>query len=306
MKKILIVVLLSTVTLSIHAQKIKIKKEEILVDKIKIGTIEKIKIKNDTLIDLYHEIKDNTGNPVFRFRGGFIESLLFQGKKKYFFHTIEFLETKKRAAIQDGKYYPTKKQMANYLVNYNLLNKDGVNTTSVSEYILNKDELPEEIQQTIKKEKELKAYASFKADRPLSDPIFVFFNKTTSGVSAISDNLVTKSRYHIYQGIKDPKTNEFVSKTFIGYAIAEDIISGEKTGWSTNPPKNYRPNPRGSYKLLVYNTKNVPIASYFSNTYKTYYPYEEFGITKNKLSTIESIKERMEYIAYDLMIKNML
>lgn len=300
MQKKIFTIVLTLVTFSTQSQKIKIKKGDILVDKIKIGHVEKIKIKNDSLKETYHKITDKDGNHVLNFRREYIESFLFLSDKKYFFHTIESVKEQKRAAIQNSKYYSSEKQMAKYLVENNLLNNNGLNENVVSELILNNDLLPKDIQQIIENEKEVVSYAKYKVDRVLSDHIYIFFDKTKTGYSDIKHlGLVVKSRYNIYQGIKDPKTNEFVSKTFIGYAIAE---------WASDSEVNSktRPNPKGRYSLIVYNTKKVPMASYVFITYKTYHPYEEFGPTKNKLSRIENVKGRIEYIVSDLISKEML
>jgi len=301
-----IFIVLVTTCISMQAQKVKVKKGDILVDKVKVGHIEKIKVKNDSLNEAFYKIVDNSGRHIFNFRNEFIVSPLFLDDKKYFFHTIEYVIKGKRAAIQDLKYYPTEKQMAKYLISSNLLDNDGVNDSAIEEFIISKDILPPNLQKIVKEEEELKAYASFKVDRLISDPVFVFFDRTTSGTSAVSDGMVTKSRYNIFQGIKDPKTNEFISKTFIGYAIAEDFITSEKVGWYTNPPKDYRPNPKDNYKLIVYNTKGVPLASYQFLTYKTYHPYEIFGPTKTDLRGINSVEERIKYIDGDLIEKNIL
>ena len=300
MKNILFTLLLTLITIVTQAQKIKIKKGAILVDKVKIGQIEKLKIKNDSVNETYHQVSDNEGNPVFNFRGEYIESLLFLEDKKYHFHTIESVKEQTRAAIQNPKYYPSKKQMAKYLVNYSLLNEKGVNQDAVTELILNKNILPDDIQKVIEEEKELLSYAHYKVDRELSDPVFIFFDRTKTGFSDLKYmGTAVKSRYNIYQGIKDPKTNEFISKTFIGYAMAEwksDIKANNKS----------RPNPKGKYSLVVYNVKHVPLASYLYISYKTYHPYEEFGPTKNKLGRIESIVGRIEYIVFDLLAKKRL
>ena len=300
MKNIIITLLLTLVGIGVQAQKIKIKKGAILVDKVKIGQIEKIKIKNDSVKETYHQVSDNEGNPIFNFRQEYIPSLLFLEDKKYRFQTIESIMDQKRAAIQNPKYYPSEKQMAKYLVNYNLLNEKGVNKDAITELILNKDRLPDAIQKVIEEEKEIRSYANYKVDRELSDPVFIFFDTTKTGSSDLKYlGIALKSRYNIYQGIKDPKTNEFVSKTFIGYAMAEWKSDGQVNNKS-------RPNPKRRYSLVVYNVKHVPLASYLFISYKTYFPYEEFGPTKNKLGRIESVVGRIEYIVFDLLAKNML
>jgi len=300
MKNIIITLLLTLVTIGAQGQKIKIKKGAILVDKVKIGQIEKLKIKNDSVKETYHQVSDNEGNPIFNFRQEYIPSLLFLEDKKYRFQTIESIMDQKRAAIQNPKYYPSEKQMAKYLVNYNLLNEKGVNQDAITELILNKNRLPDAIQKVIEEEKEIRSYANYKVDRVMSDPVFVFFDRTKTGSSNLQYLSTTvKSRYNIYQGIKDPKTNEFVSKTFIGYAMAEWKSDGQVNNKS-------RPNPKGRYSLVVYNVKHFPLASYLYISYKTYHPYKEFGPTKNKLGRIESVVERIEYIVFDLLAKNKL
>jgi hypothetical protein len=291
---------------SIQAQKIKVKKGDILVDNVKIGQIEKIKVRNDSLRENYFKIKDNSGEHVFNFKNEFVESSLFVGDKKYFFHAIEYVKEAKSAAVQDPKFYPSEKQMAEYLVKYGLLDESGVLEAGIDKYIRTKERFPSDIQKIIDEEENIRSYAKFKVDRLLSDPVFVLFDKTTAGPGSIMEGVVTKSRYNIYQGAKDPKTNEFISKTFIGYAIAEEHITSEKVGWSTNPPMDYRPNPNSRYTLVVYNTKNVPMASYVSLTYKTYQPYEVLGPVQTDLPKIERIEERISYIAKDLIEKNIL
>ena len=77
MKNIIITLLLTLVTIGAQSQKIKIKKGAILVDKVKIGQIEKLKIKNDSVKETYHQVSDNEGNLIFNFRQEYIPSLLF-------------------------------------------------------------------------------------------------------------------------------------------------------------------------------------------------------------------------------------
>jgi len=302
-----ILFLLSFVVLQGFSQKIKVKKGEIFVDKEKIGQMEKIKVKPRVYV---YKITDNNGEHVFNFRTEYAPSLLANGSNKYLYYTIESVKDEKRASVQNKKFYPSKKRIAKYLVNSNLLTKDGVNKDAILEYILNKDSLPNKIQKKIKAEQELISFAKFKIDRNTEDPIYVFFDKTTVGKSVLNGRRVLKPRYNIYQGIKDLKTNEFVSKTFIGYAIAESVMSNDNTpGASVNAPKNYRPHPESSYELIIYNTKNVPIASHTSFRYITYYPFEEFKLLSEKareIKKIKNVKKRIGYITRDLIDKKIL
>nr|WP_299172754.1 hypothetical protein [uncultured Allomuricauda sp.] len=288
------------------AQKVKIKKGDILVDNVKIGHVDKVKVKNDSLNETFYKVTDNSAEHIFNFRNEFIESPLYFEDKRYFFHTMEYVKEQKWAAVENPKFYPSEKQVAKYLVSHDLLDKEGINDAAISKFTRNKGVLPSSIQKLIKEEEELATYARYKVDRLLTDPIFVFFDKTTAATSAVSNALVTKSRYTIYQGIKDPKTNDFISKTLIGYAIAEEIITSEKIGWSTNPPIDYRPNPKSGYRLFVYNTKHVPMASFRFITYKTYHPYGNFGPMQSNLRDINSLEGRIEYIASDLIDKGVL
>ncbi|SDX16900.1 hypothetical protein SAMN05444411_103257 [Lutibacter oricola] len=287
-------------TIDIQAQKIKVKKGDILVDKIKFGHIEKVKIKNDSIKETFYKVTDNNGEHVFNFRSEYAKSLLLVNDKSYYYYTIEYVKDKKRAAVQNPKYYPSEKQMAKYLITNNLLNKEGENIEAVSKLITNKGLLPKNILEIITAEKETLSYAKFKVDRVLTDKVYVFFDKTTSGESDFRfRDLAVKSRYNIYQGVKDPKTNEFISKTFIGYAKVE---------WKSQEQINSksRPNPKGRYSLVVYNTKHVPMASYLFITYKTYHPYKEFGPTKTKISKTETVTARIKYMVNDLLHKKMI
>lgn len=299
MKKLLTTLFILFVVLSVQSQKIKVKKGEIFVDKVKIGSIEKIKVKNDSLKETYFKVTDNKGTHVFSFRTQYTKSLLYDEDKKFNFYTIEYIEKQKRAGVQNPKYYPSQKQMAKYLVAYNLLNKEGIIMEGVAENILSKELFPPELSAEIAKEKELLSYVDFKVDRLLSDPIFIFFDKTKSGTSnVVSHGLFSKSRYNIYQGVKDPKTNEFISKTFIGYAIAERKLESLAKASKTD-----RPNPNEKYSLVVYNTKEVPLASYLFITYSVYHPFESFPPTKTKLGRIKKVEERIKYIVNDLLNK---
>lgn len=291
-----------------YTQKVRIKKGIILVDRNPIGQIKSHKEKKeDSKVDRYVMIFDNNGDHVFNFREEYVNSVLYHSDKKYFYKTVEEVKNGKKAYIDKSGYYHSRKQIAKLLVDYQLMNGDGVNPVAVKKYITDQKDIPPHILNTLDKEQEILEYAGFKVDRVIGDPVFVFFDRTIADRGDVIRGRVTKSIYNIFQGIKDEKTNEFVSKVFIGYAIAEAGIMGkEQIGWSVNPPKNYRPHPKSSYSLILYNTKNVPLASYIFLTYKHYHPYKEFGITETKLSRLRTIEEKILYMTTDLIQRNML
>lgn len=285
----------------ITAQKLKIKKNEIWLDKKKVGNVEKIKNKKRDINVGSYSFTDLEGIQQFIFRQEYISSLLYYEDKKYFFYTLENIKTNQRAFIDIPKFYFSKKKIAQFLLDFKFLDE----TDDFKDYFELYNGIPKDIQIKISEEKSVLEFVDYKVDRVRTDPVFIFFEQTIAGNGSVISGRVTKSIYNIVQGVKDPRTNSFIEETYIGYAIVE-LGVGNKIGGSVNPPSDYRPHPLDQFSVIVYNTKDVPLASHYFLTYKQYNPYQEFKLSDAPLSSIKSVEGRIDFIVKDLIQRNMM
>lgn len=284
----------------IVGQKIKVKKGKIWLDKYYIGTVQKPKKKKYSVFNHLYEVYDRHGIQRYVFRHEYVLSKLYNKDKRYFFYTIQELESNRKASIVKPHFYLSKKQIANFLIDSKLLTKSPEASHGMAFNTSLHEGIPEDVKSKISREKTILEFVNFKIDRYKKDPVYVFFKKTVPDYGSITTGRVTKSIYSIVQGVKDPKTNDFISMSYIGYAVAEEPV-GDKIGWTVNPPRDYRPHPLSQYSLIVYNTKDVPLASYRFLTYKHYHPYKEYRILENPLNSIESVEGKIHFIARDLI-----
>ena len=270
-----------------------------------LGKIERIKNKKEDINVAHFNFIDLEGKQRFLFRQEYITSLLYHKDKKYFFYTIENVDTNQKAFIDIPKFYFSKKKIAQFLLNFNFLDETSDFEARFKEYFELYNGIPKDIQAKISEEKAILEFVDYKVDRVRTDPVFIFFKKTIAGNGAVINGRVTKSIYSITQGVKDPKTNDFIEEANIGYAIVE-LGVGSKIGWSVNPPFDFRPHPLDQYSVIVYNVKDVPLASHYFLTYKQYNPYKEFKLSDAPISRIKSVEGRIDFIVKDLIQKNMM
>lgn len=273
MKKILLLFTIFTLSIHSNAQDVKIKKDNILVDKVKIGSIEK---KGNWLMGTTYYVKNNNGDRVFTFSKKYANSVLYPELIKYGFDALIF-EDNSFIAISDEKYSQDDEEIAEYIVKYGLLDEKGVNKESVLKLISNSDTVTGSIKSTLEKESVLRKDIDFQVAR-VSKNYAVFIHKTNK----YNDH---KLVYDIYQF--DSLENDHNDKTLIGYAEQKQDSEG-----------------KSSYTL--FNSKGVPLAYFTSglngSRYFHFKPGKEvkrFGINSNSSAEVAIETMALDLIRYD-------
>lgn len=260
-----------------HAQKIKLKKGDIYINKLKVGHVKKVK----TATDNYYQFKDTKGVNFCRAKQTFIPSLLFKGDKEYphrFFYADKIKDT---LTIIQENYWLNPKRAAEYLSKIGLLNTKGFVMDSIAPLIATTPKYPQWIQENIEQEKALTNHIDYKITRTINDSL-VLKEQTQIQTSGQLKRLPSKvTRIDIYQ-----KNGE--EEILIGYGLHEiQDISGYQY-------------------YYIFNMKDVPLSFFDTFKYKIYYPYQEFGITGNKLRNITSYQNIILEMALDLVKSNKL
>ena len=263
--------------LTSYSQKIKIKKGEIFINKLNVGSIEKIKSDEGN----YFQIK-NTENDIFcNVKQTSIPSILFKGNKEYPHRIIYQGKITDTITITEKNYWLNSKRSLEYLLKIGLLSPKGFHSEKINELVTNTPKYPAWIEKELKAEEALAKHIDFKISRKVNDSIILKELSPTETRGQLNRAPVLATRVNIFQ-----KNGE--DEILIGYAIHEvESISGY------------------TY-YYIFNTKNVPLSFFDTFKYKLYYPYQEFGLTKNKLRSIEGLQNIVSEMALDLIKTNKL
>ncbi len=300
--KNLFLLFISFVFISTQAQKIKVKKDIIYIDKEEVGKIKKRKVEDSLATRKFnlYEIYDKNNQHVFDVGMKFMTSPLYHKDKLYTYYTVKYIPTQKEAAINDNNFYLGKKKIVKYLYDNVLFDQNGANMDGIEINIDMADSIPVKVKQELEKEKEKIKDGYYIINRVKSDPIFFKYIETNDGFSFLNEKTVTTQKYAIYQGKKDPKTGFYLRKTLIGYLLVE------------YPRGNTKMKPQN---IVILNTKNVAVAKVNTFDYHMYFPYKEIPYKKrmNKgnepYSTIfrtQPVLEKANMIILDLIKNNRL
>ncbi|WP_299187089.1 hypothetical protein [uncultured Aquimarina sp.] len=254
-------------------QKIKVKKGEVFIDKVKVAHIEKIKAKG-----LRHfQISDLDKKPLFRAGDLKVESLLFPSDKSYPYNAF-FRDEAKDTLLINSKhhYFLSKKKIFKLAMEMGIFTPEGFQTTKFEELVEQTPKRPERILKKLDKERTLLSGKGHRVERDFNDlDIHLIAFPSEKAYSQLNKSMVDQVKYNIYIG--DPHIEEG-DHTLIGSAIREvGTVSGEY--------------------FFIFNTKKFPLASYHSMTFKIYGNKKELGIMDHdiKLSMgskrSEAIKE---------------
>jgi len=301
MKKLLLS-FISFTLISVQAQKIKIKKDIIYIDKQEVGQIHKRKVKDSLAsrkIKIY-EIYDKNKQHVFDVGFKLMASPLYKKEKIYTYYTVKYVPTQKEAAINDKNFYLGNKKIVKYLYNNSLLDKNGVNMDGVEVNINMADSIPAKIKEQIEQEQQKLKDANLIVNREKKDPVFLEYISTENNFSFFRGAPVTTKKYAIYQGVLDPAKNFFKRKTLIGYLLIE--YPRENTTLRYND-------------LVFLNINNIAVAKVNTFDYYMYFPYKEIpyktrmNAGNEPYSTIfktKSVLDKANMIITDLIKDNRL
>lgn len=284
-KQVLIIALFFLTSLIASAQKIKEKKGEIFLDKVKIANIEKIKTEKPK----YYQISDVDGAPLFKVKTLSYQSILFHTDETTDYHIVTGDKIQDTLAIDQKGFYITQKRIAKYVVEAGFLNSNGYNETNIPDLIAKSSTIPAKIKKLKTKEEELKKDINYRVERDFSNTnIFVKTNAPQYTNSVKNTMAVTATEVEIYQNTttEDSPDSE---PLLIGYGVYEYSTTSNTVTY------------KNSYLL---NAKKVPLASYNDITYKTYVPYKE--INDDTLNALKTKGEIFKQMALDLIEKGKL
>lgn len=105
------------------AQKVKVKKDHILLDKVKIGGIQKIKTERPK----FYQILDNDGTPLFKIKTISLKSPVFHNDNIYGYNVVTGDKITDTLAIDPNGFYLTQTKVAKYVVEQGFLDANGYN-----------------------------------------------------------------------------------------------------------------------------------------------------------------------------------
>lgn len=279
MKKILFIALLFF-SVTISAQKIKIKKDKMYADKNFMGSLEKVK-EEGTKRNFYFKVKDAKGKHVFNVKKTkFIQSKIYGKLTGYQYYLVECVTENDSIAINDDWFYLKDKKIAEKLIKSGLLTKDGLNESLLKDLLVDVDvhAKPTFVREIEEEEKRLLAFKDYKIERNTKNPIF-FTSVRSSGKPVYKNQVVQK--YAIRQGVNLKKSK------IIGYFNVESYasISGDVN-------RNY----------IITNSKGTPV---YIKTFRHYvlHPLEEIKTspaTRLELKTFEQERKYFTLKAIEL------
>ena len=279
MKKIT-VLLFILFSISLYAQKVKVKKGEILLNNNKVGYIEKIKVKG---ANNYLKIFDSEKNHLYNAKLVSEESKFFGKLKRSNYFIIECLKQNDSIGIEELSFYLGEKQVAKYLTQKGILKSNGFDDTITNEILSKTGTKPSYALKKVEKENQFIENIDYLVSRDTSNPIFVEEKKSTftSGYSIIDGKSVKQTKYELFQG-KDK-----ISRALIGYAYLEIPEMGRS-------------------KLIISNSKDVPIGYFDNFNHYTFYPLTKLKIKLSKIIRLDKPIEAINQFSQMLIDENKL
>ncbi|MEO9513125.1 MAG: hypothetical protein ABJN84_15255 [Flavobacteriaceae bacterium] len=259
-KSILLIVCLLSISLS--AQKVKVKKSEVYIDNTKVAYIEKIKENGSA----YYQVSNNDKTPLFKTQELQQKSLIYASDKTFPYRALYGDKLKDTIVIAKKNYWLSEKRVIEYAVEIGLLNSIGFDESKAEEILSKPASFPLWISENLEKEKKLLKDREFKVDRSFDDTnIYVESNALKKGISQLNKSMVDKKDFDIYQG--DPNGEHIL----IGHGIYENgTVKGEY--------------------LFILNSKKVPLASYSGAVFKIYGTNQELSALDHDVDTLSGTK----------------
>ncbi|WP_146052715.1 hypothetical protein [Aquimarina sp. I32.4] len=278
MKNSLVTLAFLLMSLLSSAQKVKVKKGEVFIDKIKVAHIEKVKIDSSK----YYQVSDVHKNPLFKAQKMSQQSLLFPKDKEYTYRAIYGDKIPDTISIKKN-YWLSEKRVIAYALEIGLFSATGLDSSKIEEIVSETPKKPSWILKNLEKEKELIQNRGHKVDRKFDDiNIYVKSHAQKDAISQLNKSMVSQMKFDIYQ--EDPNGDDIL----IGHAIYEyGTVKGEY--------------------LFVLNTKKVPLASYSGAVLKIYQPFLKVGPLEHNISlTNNKRNEAVRNMAIELIQRQLL
>ncbi|WP_299312831.1 hypothetical protein [uncultured Aquimarina sp.] len=264
MKRIPLILVCLFITTLASAQKLKIKKGEIFIDKVKVAHIEKVKGDGSK----YYQISDLEKKPLFKAQEMLQSSLLFGSDKTFPFRAYYGDQIADTIVINKKNYWLSEKRAIQYALEIGIFSANGFNPSKIKEIASQTPKRPTWILERLDEEKELLTGKGHKVQRDFNDTdVFVKSYAAKNAISQLNKSMVNQMKFDIYQGSKDG------DHILIGSAIYENgTVKGEY--------------------LFVFNTKKVPVGSYNKATFKIYDLNEEQGLLAHDLGSLSADKRK--------------
>lgn len=276
MRKITLLLILASI--SLQAQKIKIKKGEIFLDENKVGIIEKEKVKG---ANNFLKVLNNDKKHLFSAKLVSEESVFFGALKRSNYFIIECIEQKDSIGIENLGFYLGEKQVAKYLVKNGILTSNGFNLSKADDILLKTESKPSFAIKKVEQDLKFIENITYIVNRDKSNPLFVEEITTSAVYSIIDKKSVNQTKYKLLQG-KDES-----NKTLIGYAYLEVPEIGRS-------------------KLIIVNVKDTPIAVFDNFKHYTFYPLTELSVELSELKRLDKPVESIYQFTQMLIDENKL
>jgi len=264
MKNLKLVLTCLLITAFASAQKVKVKKGEVFINKVKVAHIEKIKGDGSK----YYQISDLEKKPLFKAQEILQKSLLFGADKTFPFRAYYGDQIEDTIVINKKNYWLSEKRVVQYALEVGIFSVNGFDLPKTKEVTSQTPKRPDWILKRLEEEKELIPGKGHKVERDFDDTeIFVKSYAAKNAISQLNKSMVNQMKFDIYQGT--PGSGQIL----IGHAIYENgTVKGEY--------------------LFVFNTKKVPVGSYNKATFKIYDLNEEQGLLDHDLGSLNADKRK--------------
>ncbi|WP_298348645.1 hypothetical protein [uncultured Dokdonia sp.] len=230
MKKIILAFVLFPVLLT--AQKVKVKKDDVYIDKVLVGTIVKTK---DSLKNKLFTYSDVDGNPLVIYKYETLHSPIEGEEEVYAYNEVTIPSLNIVAGLDiKNEYSQTRKKVVPYFIEKGILNKDGsLNKQAAQSYYETVPEIPLEITAMYNQELEEMNDLDFIEERDMTaKPYLVFKNssrETIPYINMISNNNYILDTYDIKQG------DVVIGKMITRFKQALTSQPGQKPGKTGDP-----------------------------------------------------------------------
>ena len=257
--------------------KIKVKKDDIFINKVKVGRIEKVKTEKPK----YYQISDAEGTPLFKVKTIQIESPLFHTDNIFEYSVVTGDKISDTLAIDPKGFYLTQKKVAEYAVRQGFLDADGFNAENTAKLTATTPKIPEDILERIAWERDILQDINFREQRQFShDPqVFLEIYEPIADRSIMTGRPVNSTKFDIFQDVNGDHV--LIGYGFFEFAEIAGAVSYEK--------------------FFVVNARKVPLASYDGNTYKRYVNYHEYGLGDHNFRDSMSRPDIIKGMAVDLI-----
>ena len=275
MKKIIFIIFIF-ISGYINAQKIKVKKGEVFLNKKKVASVEKIKNKGERK---YIKVFNLKNEHILNGKYVINESKYFGRFNKSGYYIIECIKQNDTIGINYDWFALTEKGISKFLLKNNILTPNGINEETLKKVLSQTESVPESIQEMRNEEKRLIEQMDDLAERDRNKPLFVERGKTKPVYSTYISQSVTQTKFKIFQG--ESKSN----KTLIGFAYIEVPEIG------------------GS-NLIISNHKDIPVGYFDSFKYFTFYPLTELKMNLRDLISLDKPIEAIYQFTQTLIDQN--